>query len=179
VAKRDNVKRPQFPGQHQNEEILAVVRQFPLVLRRPLIWGLVIILVSLLPWTVAYSNGYKWLNLAVGWTIIGLTFLAIYWLINWIGWYYSVYVLTSHRIIIIRQRGLFDRQVSELTLNNIQNVNYHIKGFLAAVFKFGDITIETLSGGGDLKLKTIRHPAYLQQKILDTAHKFNSTELAK
>ncbi|MDP4038906.1 MAG: PH domain-containing protein [bacterium] len=179
MAKRDNSKRRQFPGQHADEEILAVTRQFPLVLRWPLIWGLLIIAISLAPWAIAYSNNYNWLNLAILWMIINIIILIVYWLIRWISWYYSVYILTNYRIITIKQNGLFNREVSELTLNNIQNVNYQIKGIQASFFKFGNVIIETLSGGGDLELKKIYRPIRFQQKILNTAHKLSSTQTQK
>lgn len=176
MAKRDNIKRKQFPGQHEDEEILAVIRQFPIVLRWPLIVGLFIILISLIPWAIAYSNGYSWLNLAVYWLVAGILILIFYWLVKWISWYYSVFVLTNYRIMIIKQQGFFDRGVSELTLNNIQNVNYRMKGIKASVFKYGDVLIETLSGGGDLELTKIHYPVRFQQKILNAAHKFGSTQ---
>lgn len=176
MAKRDNVRRKQFPGQHPDEEIIHVARKFPIVLRKPLIWGLVIIVFALIPWAIAYSSSYDWLNLTYIWLVGGAVILALYWFISWVKWYYSVYILTTHRIKIINQNGLFDREVVDLTLNNIQSVNYHIKGMQAALFKYGDIIVETLSGGEDLKLEKIHHPVGFQQKIQKAAHKFSSTQ---
>jgi hypothetical protein len=176
MTKRDNAKRKQFSGQHPDEEIIHVTRKFPIVLRKSLIWGLVIIVLTLIPWAIAYPNSYSWLNLSYIWMITGTVILTIYWFISWVSWYYSVYVLTTHRIMLIKQNGLFDREVSELTLNNIQNVNYRIKGLQASMFKYGDITIETLSGSENLILEKIHHPIRFQQQILNRAHKFSSTK---
>lgn len=178
MTKRDNVKR-QFSGQHQDEEILVVVHQFPIVLRGPLLLGAIILVVSTLPWLLALSHGYSWVVWAARWLWLGLIILFFYWLRAWVSYYYSVYMLTTQRVIIHKQRGFFNRSVSELALNNIQNVNYQVKGFTAALFKFGNIMIGTLSGSGGLKLSCVHNPALLQQRIIDACHRVGSTPNAK
>lgn len=175
VSKRDLSRERQFPGQHEDEQVVAVVRQYPVVLRIPLIIGLVIILVGMVPWALASNYVYSLVAPSATFMWICFAVLAFYWLRCWAGWYYSVYVLTTGRLIVIQQKGFFNRLVSELALNNVQNVNYHINGFNAALFGFGDILVQTLSGSGNLDLKLVHHPAVFQQQILDAVHKHGST----
>jgi hypothetical protein len=88
---------------------------------------------------------------------------------RWIGWYYSVYIVTNQRIIWIKQKGLFDRQVEEWQLDGISNVNYHIGGFQAVLFGFGDITARTYLG--DFTMKKIHKPAEIHEVLVEAVRR--------
>lgn len=179
MTKRDNAHHHRgLPGQRADEEVLMVLHRFPIVLRWPLIWSMVIILVAMMPWSLANYYGSDLVGIATNWLWIGLIILFFYAIWSWVSYYYSIYVLTSHQVMVIRQKGLFKRNVSALSLNNIQNVNYQVDGFQAAVFGYGDIDIETLSGSGHLKLDKVHHPAQVQQIILTAVQKHNSQSSA-
>src|SRR5579884_4266890 len=118
-TKRDiAAARKEHSGNFDNEEIIRVNRQFPIVMRRPLIYGMLILVVGLLPWAFAFGNMYSWAEQAAWWLILCVIILALYWLRTWVGWYFTVFVLTDKRVVMTRQKGLFDRTVSELALNN-------------------------------------------------------------
>lgn len=174
-TKRDNARRSSSILGRQDEDIISVTRQFPIVMRRQLIIGMLIILFGMLPWSYATGNVLDWAPQATWWMILVFAALIFYWFRTWVGWYYSIYMLTSVRVVAIRQKGFFNRRVEELALNNVQNVNYHITGFQAALFGYGDIDVQTLSGSGGLKMTVIHHPADLQQAILAAVHKHGST----
>lgn len=174
-TKRDNARRNSSVLSRQDEDIIAVTRQFPIVMRRQLIIGMLIILFGMLPWSFATGNVLDWAPQATWWMIFAFVILIFYWFRTWVGWYYSIYMLTSVRIVAISQKGFFNRHVKELALNNVQNVNYHINGFQAALFGYGDIDVQTLSGSGGLIITVIHHPSDLQQAILEAVHKHSST----
>ncbi len=160
---------------YADEDIIRVTRQFPVVMRRPLIGGMLILLLGLIPWAIAVGNLYSWAGQSVIWLSICVVVLIVYWLRTWVGWYYSVFVLTDKRIVITRQKGFFDRTVSELALNNIQNVTYGIKGIQAVIFHFGDINIQTLSGSGGFDLRIIHKPEKFAKAIIRAAGLSGST----
>ncbi len=176
ASKRDVSRERQFAGQHDDEQVIVVVRQFAVALRIPLLVGMVIIVVGMLPWSLANNFASSMVSSTATFMWICFGILAAYWLWHWVGWYYSVYILTTGRLIAIQQKGFFNRLVSELSLNNVQNVNYHINGFNAALFGYGDILVQTLSGSGNLDLKLVHHPAVFQQQILDAVHHHGSTQ---
>lgn len=163
----------------EDEEIISVARQFPIVMRRPLIYGMLIMLVGLLPWAYAFGSELSWATQATWWLVGCLAALALYWLYTWVGWYYSVFVLTDKRIVVTRQKGFFNRSVSELSLNNIQNVTYSMKGVQAAVFHFGDVNIATLSGSGGFDIKTLHRPERFAKAIIRVAGLSGSTPTAE
>jgi uncharacterized membrane protein YdbT with pleckstrin-like domain len=168
--KRERIKK-RVSITAKDERVITVTRKFPIVLRRPLIFGLALVLVAILPWSIAAAYSYSWEGLTYVWIVIIAVFLLAYWIRTWVGWHYSVYVLTTKRIMIVRQSGLFTREVADLALNNIQNVNYKIKGLQGAMFGFGTVKIETLSGGGGFTLEYVHKPAKLQQEIMQAVHK--------
>lgn len=156
-------------------EVIFVERQFPVVLRWPLIWGMIIILVGMLPWSIATGNAYSWQPLSVQWMAIAGLVLFMYWSYHFVSWYFTILILTDQDITYVRQKGFFRRKVSSLTLNNIQSVNHSIPGLQASLFHFGNLDIETLSGSGHMRLKTFYRPARLQDEILDAMENYGST----
>lgn len=149
-----------FPGQHEGEKVELVFHQHPVVMRKQLIIGLMAILLAVLPMNFfpQYFNGLSQLAL----TVTVMVFL--YWVYAWIGWYYSVYVVTNERLVEIKQKGFFNRKVTEFGLDKVQNINYHIKGFQAVLFQFGDITAQTYVG--DLVMPYIYKPVKVHEKIV-------------
>jgi uncharacterized membrane protein (DUF441 family) len=168
--KRERVKkRVKITG--DDEKVITVQRQFPIVLRKPLIIGLIIITIGILPWVFGYGLSTSWVNITYYWMIICSVILITYWLRSWVGWHYSIYVLTNQRLMVVKQNGLFTREVADLALHNVQNVNYKIKGLQGAMFGFGTLSIDTLSGSGGFHLNYVHKPARLQKLIMEEVHK--------
>ncbi|MBW3538517.1 PH domain-containing protein [Candidatus Parcubacteria bacterium] len=157
-----------FAGQHEGESVRLVFHQHPLVMRKALIFGLLAILIAVLPLLV-------WPLSDVATKIALYTPLAVlaYWFYHWISWYYSVYVVTNERIVEIKQRGFFNRRVIEFGLDKVQNVNYHVKGFQAVLFQFGDITVQTYVG--DLVMSTVYKPVQVHQQIVEVVRRYSSS----
>lgn len=155
-----------FPGQHDDEQVRLVFRQHPLVMRKALIFGLFAILLVVLPLDFPQIYDIEWLPgrilQAIGIVVLGVLFM---WFHRWVGWYYSVYIVTDQRILVIKQRGFFNRKVDEWQLDGISNLNYHIDGFQAVLFGFGDITARTYIG--DLEMPKIHKPAEIHAQLVD------------
>ncbi len=165
---KDKDNKRSFPGQHDDETVELVFHQHPIVMRRALIYGMLAILISVLPllkWPLA-----SW---ATRLPLIALVIVLAYWFYHWISWYYTVYILTDERLIEIKQKGFFNRKVTEYGLDKIQNINYHIKGFQAALFKFGDIIAQTYVG--DLEMKTIYRPVQVHSQLIEVWRRVNAS----
>lgn len=103
--------------------------------------------------------------------LIGAVGLSYY----WIGWYYSVCIVTNERFIQFRQTGIFkSRSVNDISLSRILSVNYEVRGMLATMLGFGTIIIQTLVG--DFIIGNVPHPAETQHKVV-TAIKESGVEL--
>jgi len=169
MGKHEGSKRG-FPGQQDDEEILLVFHQHPLVMRRQLIIGLLVILLCVLPLDFFFTGGVH--NFFVKVAIFGPLLVLFYWLYHYIGWYYTVYIATDRRIIEIKQRGLFERTVHEYQLGLIQNINYHISGLQAVLFHYGSIEVKCY--GGDLLMQKIYRPVEIHKRLLEIVNKHST-----
>lgn len=84
---------------------------------------------------------------------------------SWIGWYFSVFIVTDQRLIQITQRGLFSRSVVDMGLNQIQMVNYEVAGLQETLLGFGTISMQTFVG--DLVIHDLHHPGKIQKRLLE------------
>ena len=152
-------KQKHFADQFDDEEVLFVFRKHPIVMRKGLILGMLAILLGTLPALIKPELSYFFGGLAAGF-VLGLLLFSP----SWIGWFYSVFIITDQRLIQITQKGLFHRSVVDLGLNQIQMVNYQIGGFQETLLGFGTIMMQTYVG--DLIIHDVHHPAKIQKKIL-------------
>ncbi len=153
-----------FDNQLDDEDVLFVFRKHPVVMRRGLILGMLAILLGTVPAFIKPEFSYLYGGLAAGFMIGIILFFP-----SWLGWYYSVFIVTNQRFIQITQRGLFHRSVSDLGLQHVQTINYEVNGLQETVLGFGTIVIQTYMG--DLFIHDVHHPAKTQQKIVDIIRK--------
>jgi hypothetical protein len=155
------------------EEVITIVRHYGLTF-----WHKIFAVILLLGLTFfflfpLFAWGY--------WGEIIFFFLiflaALYALQIFIFWYYNAFVVTNMRVIDIDQRGLFERIVSEMTLEKIQDVSYCHKGICQTIFRYGDVRIEIAGTDTGLEIKNVRRPGRAQQLISDLTH-FDKRESA-
>ncbi len=148
-----------FEDQFDDEEVLFVFRKHPIVMRKGLIIAMIAILLGTVPALIKPEMSYFFGGLVAGFVLALLLFFP-----SWIGWYYSIYIVTDQRLIQIVQKGLFHRSVVDLSLNQIQMVNYEVAGLQQTLLGFGTIMMQTYVG--DLIVHDVHHPAKIQKKIL-------------
>lgn len=149
-----------FADQFDDEEVLFVFRKHPIVMRRGLIIGLLAVLLGTVPSLFKPEYSVYLIGLACGLVVGALIMLP-----SWIGWYFSVFIVTDQRLIQISQKGLFHRSVIDMGLTQIQMVNYQVSGFQETLLGFGTIMMQTFVG--DLIIHEIHHPANIQKKLLE------------
>jgi len=148
-----------FADQFDDEEVLFVFRKHPIVMRKGLIYGMLAILLGTIP--VLFKPEY---SVLVGGLSVGFILFLLLFLPTWIAWNFSVYIVTDQRFIHITQKGLFHRSVVDMSLKQVQMVNYEIAGFQQTLLGFGTIIMQTLVG--DLIIHEVHHPASIQKKLL-------------
>lgn len=156
-----------FDDQFDDEEVLYVFHKHPIVMRKGLVIGMVAWLLGPL---YTLSLTYIHPNNPPNMTFFGLSLLVsiivgvILFVPSWIGWHFSVFIVTDQRFIQITQKGLFHRAVADITLNQIQSVNYEVSGLQETLLGFGTIKMQTYVG--DLTIREVSHPAKIQKKLL-------------
>jgi hypothetical protein len=153
------VERPKhFKEQFEDEEVQLVFRKHPVVMRKGLILASFALLVGVLPALVkpVYLVFFGGL---LGGFILAAAVMFPY----WVKWYFSVYIMTSHRFIQ-QTRSLLQVNVVDISLEQIQMINYQIVGLEETMLGFGTIIVQTYAG--DLVIHDVHHPAKVQKKMI-------------
>lgn len=167
-----------FDDQFDDEEVKYVFRKHPIVMRMGLIWGSLGLLIGPL-YTLILT--YIRPDDPPSMTFFYLSFLAsillsaVLFFPSWMGWYFSLFIMTNQRFIQITQRGFFHRNVSDINLNLIQSINYDIDGLEQTLLGYGTIIMQTYVG--DVVMHHIHHPAKTQRKIVDILREFGITPM--
>lgn len=144
-----------------DETVVIILRRFPLAF-----WKSIVLIAALL-----LSPGIFFFPL-LGYGHVGILVLIALWVLGfvWLGrtlllWALDSVVLTNRRIIDIDQRGLLFREVSECSLEAVQDIRTLKKGVGAHVFDYGTIKVQTSSRNEHFELTHVRHPQQMQELI--------------
>ena len=152
-------KQKYFEDQFDDEEVLFVFHKHPIVMRKGLVLGLLGPLVGVLPALHFLTISSFLIGLAAGTVLGGLVLFP-----SWVGWHFSVFIVTDQRFIQITQKGFFHRSVADIGLQQIQSVNYEVSGLEETLLGFGTIKMQTYVG--DLTIHKVHRPAKIQKKLL-------------
>lgn len=121
-------------------------------------------------WLVAFWPSYPFVTLF-------FTLLAIGWF--WwqsTDWANDLYILTKDRIIDVEKRPLFlPEQRREASLGVIQNVTLRIPSPMAALFNYGDVTVQT-AAAGEFTFDRAPNPRGVQQEIFRRMEAFQEAQ---
>lgn len=157
------------------EEVILEVRKHWIVFAG---YGLVLVIIALMPLLVLtffdfFASSTFHLSLpgqfytlfAFFYTLWVLT-LWIFFFLDWTKYYLDVWYVTEKRIIIVDQKALFDREISNVRFDKIQDVSVNVDGVLATFLDFGNIKVQTASEDNyDFTITTVRHPGEVRRII--------------
>lgn len=101
--------------------------------------------------------------------------LLISWTLTWstfTRYFLNAWVLTNQRIVNIKQRAYFSREVSGLFLSRVQDVTTDVSGVLYSLLNIGDIKVQTAASDVEFVMHGIPRPEQMRNIIL----KYISTE---
>jgi uncharacterized membrane protein YdbT with pleckstrin-like domain len=142
------LKRYHFREQHEGEEVIRVIHRhwfnllshlFSIVAFAFVIATSFLILPVIFPETLD-PNNYRAFSFVQN-TL--LMFVWIYSFLIWIDYYFDVWIITTERVINIEQKGLFVREMSELSLSRVQDATTEVRGVIPTIFNYGDVHIQT------------------------------------
>jgi uncharacterized membrane protein YdbT with pleckstrin-like domain len=95
-----------------------------------------------------------------------LLVLWISFFVDWTKYYLDVWYVTEKRIIAIQQKRIFDREISNLRFDKIQDVTVDIHGFIPTLLKFGNVKVQTASEDNqEFMMNTVRYPDEVRRVI--------------
>lgn len=182
-----DVEAIRFPGQQSDERVFLFLRRHWVSFIPPL---LIVLLMLLIP--VIMGTFFGFLNFSVEGIIAGFFkgignlfpeirakqtmifmysgyyfFVASYFLVLWLDYYFDITIVTNERMIDIQQSGLFSRSVSELYLLQLQDVSGKQKGVWQSLFNFGDVVIQTAGQKENFVINHVANSYQVSRKIMD------------
>jgi len=87
-------------------------------------------------------------------------------------WQRNVMIITSHRVVDIDQRGFFEKEISNVSYDQVEDVLGRIKGFWGTIFRYGNVEIQTGAGKVLLVVDKVKQPVFVQQEIQELRDRF-------
>ena len=140
-----------FEGKEPWEEVQVVFHpHWATLIRHALVLVLVWVAIAIL----FYFFKASWVT---GWGMLfALGFTLLYGALALFLWYNTVGIVTDYRVLQIRQRSLFNREVAATMWANVMSVTVSSQGALASLFGFGTIVCDP--GGSELTVDLFAVP---------------------
>src|SRR3990167_3250356 len=152
-------KHKYFKEQFDDEQVRLVFKKHPIVMRKGLILAMFAILLGTVPALIKPEYSYFILGLMGGFLLALI--LMFPW---WVRWYFSVYIMTDKRFIQ-QTRSLLQVNVVDISLEQVQMINYQIKGLEQTLLHYGTIIVQTYVG--DLVIHEVHHPEKVQKEMVN------------
>lgn len=94
--------------------------------------------------------------------------LLIFWLIIFVtfaNYYLDFWIVTNQRTIHTELHGLFNRSISSVPNERIQDITIHVKGILPTILRFGDLHIQTAGEFREFIFRQIPDPYKTKETI--------------
>lgn len=153
-----------LPNQERGEETILFLRRYWIDLAHAFFFTLALVIVPVALWgAMKLGNINLWAE--PFWGPASSLLLSSYMLVVLVitlsqitDYFLDVWIVTNERIINIEQHGLFARTVSELRLNQVQDITSETKGFLETFLTYGDVHIQTAGEKSRFQFKNIDNP---------------------
>lgn len=133
---------------YENEEVKLVIHKHWFVMARVLAVFFVLIIIppivlTFLPTATAQFDARVVESLTNLFLALYIMILLVFLFLLWMDYYLDMWIITTGRIIDVEQKGLFDREISEIPLQHVQDVTIEVRGLVETFLKFGRIRIQT------------------------------------
>ena len=170
-----------FKGQKTGEKILLVVHRhwFDILSQFFIIFIMLLLLFSSLlftPQIINSSNGNLSPSLLFFVEDIFLIFIWLFFFIIWIDYYFDVWIVTNERIVNIEQKGLFSRGISELELENIQDITVEVCGIIPTFLNYGNLYVQTAAEKERFIFKHVPNPYAIKDLVMNLQKSYEKKE---
>lgn len=166
------------PGER---EIFHIKRHPIGIIATYVIAGLMLLVLAVLLFVAGPSilSGNKDQVNAVGAIVfaIGAVVIIAFSFISNIVYWGNAWILTDDSITQVRQNGLFDKQSSQLSLENLEDVTAEQNGILTHLFNYGVLKAETAGERSKFMFIYCPNPNYYAKMILEAREQFMQQEV--
>ena len=95
--------------------------------------------------------------------------IALFFYASFLIYYLDMIIITNDRIVEVSQKNLFSRSVSELDLYKIQDSTSDVTGFVATLFDYGTLSLQTAGENENFVFPGVGKPHALRRQIMELA----------
>ena len=105
------------------------------------------------------------------WLFAGVysSFVLNFFMTQWAIWYQDAWVITDDRLIDIEMISLFNRRMSQITFNQVQDVKVDVQGYLQSLFNYGTVSVQSAGQQAFFQLTSIPNPYQVASEISEKA----------
>lgn len=90
-------------------------------------------------------------------------------------WQKNICIITTERLVDIDQKSFFQKVVSNVSYDQVEDIMGKISGFWGTIFRYGNLVIQTGNGKVQIVVDRIKNPVRLQQEIAELREKYLSS----
>lgn len=161
-----------YPGQPRDEITQRVVFKHVMAVA-PILFALLLVIMIIFGVIIFYNGNTYFFDQFFNQAIIALIgFLTLAFIVMlmlgtiWI-WRRNKIIITDHHLVDIDQIGLFNRTVSTLRLEEIQDISAKLNGPLQNLLKYGTIIVQTAGERENFVFDFVSNPYELERYILE------------
>jgi len=110
----------------------------------------------------------SWAAMVTLWSLLALVLWAVFWQF-WTTYYMDIWVVTNKRIIDIDYQRLFDRNISIIRLDRVQDIATHVQGIMGTLFRYGSVVVQSAGSEKEFVIDQIANPEALRDAISRSA----------
>jgi len=173
---QENPKATSYDGRDDDERIKYVIRK-SVLLTLPWIIATAILFITpmALPYIIDLTpggtptilDGGSVLILTVLWYLFAFGFF----LQNILNWFFNVLIITNKKIVDVDFTGFLYKNISETTLDNIEDVTSNVAGALGVTFNIGALYIQTAAEKREFEFGGVDDPSRIRDILSDLVAK--------
>ncbi len=161
-----------FDGEDNDEKILYVFRRSLVTNFDWLLIAVVLVFApTLITWLIQESApelyGALPAELKLIMSLFWGLFIIGYLLVNFLNWFFNVYIVSSKRIVDMDFIGLLHKNISEAPLASVEDVTSQVSGTLRVIFNYGTVFIQTAAEAREFEFTDVAKPAKVRDILSD------------
>ena len=166
-----------FEAQRKDEQVVLIARRHWIVYLSSFVVGggiiLSLVIFSFFLDEVSVLNSSATLMaIAVCANSLLMLFTVLFVYVSWLIHYLNFQMVTNEHVVDIDQLGLFSRNVSELSLDDIQDVSASQHGILQSMLHYGDVVIQTAGEKPNFTFEKVGEPYAIAKQLMDVKDQY-------
>jgi hypothetical protein len=105
-----------------------------------------------------------------------LILVWIYTFVAWTDYFVDTWIITDSRVIDFELKGMFNKDVVSVRLENVEDVKVKVNGLIEHWLKIGDISLQTAATDKEFIIRGIYNPDGVKAKIFEAIHSHHNTK---